>query len=56
MQVRPGRGIKCQRSKIQTVKMSYLRGGCGVNRMDSESNENVYERFGISSMGEEMRC
>ncbi len=23
-----------QRSKIQAVGMSYLRGGCGVNRMD----------------------
>ncbi len=25
--------------------MSYLRGGCGVNRMDGESNENVYGKF-----------
>ncbi len=30
-----------QRSKIQAVEMSYLRGGCGVNRMDGESNENA---------------
>ncbi len=34
-----------QRSKIQAVEMSYLRGGCGVNRMDGESNENVYRKF-----------
>ncbi len=43
-----------QRSKIQAVEMSYLRGGCGVNRMDGESNENVYRIFGISSRGERM--
>ncbi len=30
-----------QRSKIQAVEMSYLRGGCDVNRMDDESNESV---------------
>ncbi len=46
---------KCQRSKIQTVEMSYLR-GCGVNRMDGESNDNVYRRFGMSSRGEGMSC
>ncbi len=31
--------------------MSYLRGICGVNRMDGESNENVYRRFGMVSKG-----
>ncbi len=36
--------------------MSYLRGGCGVNRMDGESNENVYRKFGMSSRGEGMSC
>ncbi len=44
-----------QRSKIQAVEMSYLRGGCGVNRMDGESNENVYRKFGMSSR-EGMSC
>ncbi len=34
---------ECQKSKIETVEMSYLRGGCGVNRMSSEGHENVYE-------------
>ncbi len=29
--------------------MSYLRGGCGVNRMDGKSNENVYKKFSMSS-------
>ncbi len=28
--------------KIQAVEMSYLRDVCGVNRIDGESNENVY--------------
>jgi len=47
---------KCQRSNIQAVEMSYLRGCCGVNRMDGESNENVYGRFGMASKGEGMSC
>ncbi len=45
-----------QRSKVQAVEMSYLRGGCGVKRMDGESNENVYRKFGMSSRGEGMSC
>ncbi len=39
-----------QRSWIQVVEMSYLR------RMDGESNESVYKRFGMSSKGEGMKC
>ncbi len=27
-----------------------------MNRMDSESNENVYRKFGMSSKGEGMSC
>ncbi len=45
-----------QRSKIQAVETSYLRGGCGVNRMDGKCNENVYRKFGLSSRGEGMSC
>ncbi len=36
--------------------MSYLRGRCGVSRMDGESNENVYRKFGMFSRGEGMSC
>ncbi len=36
--------------------MSYLRGACGVQRMDGESNENAYNRFGMSRKGEGMKC
>ncbi len=36
--------------------MSYLRGGCGVSRMDGESNESVYGRSGMSSTGKGMSC
>ncbi len=43
-----------QRSKIQAVEISYLRGGCVVNRMDGKSNENVYSEFGVSSRGKGM--
>ena len=45
-----------QRSRIQAVEMSFLRGACGVGRMDGESNERVYGRFGMSSKGEGMKC
>ncbi len=37
-------------------EMSYLRSACGVWRMDGESNENAYNRFGTSSKGEGMKC
>ncbi len=40
----------------QAVEMSYLRGACGVWRMNGESNESVYNRFGMSSKGEGMTC
>ncbi len=36
--------------------MSYLRGACGVSRMDGMSNESVYERFGMCHVGEGERC
>ncbi len=45
-----------QRSRMQAVEMSYLRGACGLNRMNSESNENAYGKFGMSVKGEVMRC
>ncbi len=45
-----------QRSKIQAVETSYLRGECSVNRMDGESNENVLRKFGMSSRGEGISC
>ncbi len=55
MQVRLGCGMK-DRSRIQAVEMSYLRSACGIRRMDGESNESVYNRFGMSSKGEGMKC
>ena len=45
-----------QRSRIQAVEMSFLRGACGVRRMNGDSNERVYERFGMSSKGEGVKC
>ena len=45
-----------QRSRIQAVEMSYLRTACGVSRLDGESNESVYNRFGMTSRGEGMKC
>ncbi len=43
---------KCQRSEIKAVEINYLRGGCGVNGMEAESNGNVYWRFGMTSVGD----
>jgi len=45
-----------QKSRIQAVEMSYLRGACGLSRMDGESNESVYKKFGVSVKGEGMNC
>ncbi len=45
-----------QRSRIQAVKMSYLRGGCCLNSMDGERNETVYGKFSISFKSEGMSC
>ncbi len=36
--------------------MSYLRGACGVRRMNEESNFRVSNRFGMSRKGNGMEC
>ncbi len=38
---------------VQAVEMSYLRGACGLNRMDGES---VYGKFGMSFKSERINC
>ncbi len=47
---------KCQRSKIEAAEMSHLRGGCGMNRMDGDSDENIYRRFGMASKAGGLSC
>lgn len=47
---------RAQQSRMHAVKMSYLRGGCGVTRRDGVSNENVYERCGIGTHANEVKC
>ncbi len=47
---------EAQRIRIQAVGMSYLRGACGLNRMDNESNESVYGMFSVSFRSEGMNC
>ncbi len=37
-----------EQSRIRAVEMSYLRGACDVSRLDRESNEDTYGRFGMS--------
>ncbi len=38
------------------VEMSYLRDACGLNRMDSESSESEYGKFGVFVKSEGMNC
>ncbi len=33
---------------MRVVEMSYLKEACGVTRWERKSNENVYERCGMS--------
>ena len=47
---------EAQRVRIQAVKMSYLRGACGLTRWDRERNESVYERFGMMEKGVGVNC
>ncbi len=47
---------KNQRSRVQAVEMSYLRGACSMSRTDGESYESVYGRFGMSMKREGMSC
>lgn len=41
------------RSRMQAVEISYLRGACGVNRVDSESTECINGRVDMTSKGVE---
>ncbi len=38
------------------MKIGYLRGVCGVNRMDDESTVSVDARFCMSRKGEGINC
>ncbi len=37
-----------QQSRIRAVEMSYMRGACGVSRLDAVCNEDKFGRFGLS--------
>ncbi len=47
---------RAQQSRVCVVEMSYLRGACGVTRWDGESNESVYERCGMGSQANGVKC
>ena len=47
---------EAQQSKIRAVEMDYLRGACGVTRLERESNERIYNRYGMSERGVGMEC
>ena len=47
---------KAQQSRMHAVEMSYLRRICGVTRWEDESNENMYERCGIGTCANEIKC
>ncbi len=45
-----------QRSRFQAVEMCYLRSACDLKRMDGESNQSLYGKFGMSFKREGMNC
>ncbi len=45
-----------KQSRMYALEMIYLRGACGVQRWDGESNESVYEWFGMGSRTNEVNC
>ena len=47
---------KSQRSRMCDVEISYLRRACDVTRWDNRSNESVYERCGMGSCANGVRC
>ncbi len=47
---------RAQQSGVHAVEMSHLRGACGVTRWDGESNDSVYERCGVGSQANGVKC
>ncbi len=45
-----------QQSRMHAVEMSYLRGACGVSRLDGMSNKSVYESCSMSGCGSGVGC
>ena len=43
-------------SKIRAVEMDYLRSACGVTRWERESNERIYNMYGMFEKGVCMDC
>lgn len=52
--MRPGYGMS-QISRVQAVDMSYLCSAYIVDKVDRESNENMYGRLHRSNTGERVR-
>ena len=47
---------EAQQSKIRAVEMDFLRSACGLTRLERESNERIYSRYGMSERGVGMKC
>ncbi len=47
---------RAQQSRVRAVEMSYLRGVCGVKRLDGESNESMYDRCSIGTHANGVNC
>ncbi len=45
-----------QESRVRAVEMSYLRGACGVTKSEGSSNESVYERCGMGTCANGVKC
>ncbi len=49
-------GNGAQQPRVRAVDLNYLRGACGVSRLDGLGNESVYERCGIRERGSGVGC
>ena len=54
MDQRLGHGIG-HSSQVSGVEVNYLRGLCGVTRLESKNNESVYERCGMGPCAHEVK-
>ena len=47
---------RAQQSRVHAVEITYLIGACGMTRWEGESNETVYERCGMGTCANRVKC
>ena len=45
-----------QQSRVRDVERSYLREACGMTRLEGEINESMYERCGMRTLANVVKC